>query len=143
MKLLKSFKVYDLEELLPVAEYVAKLTQKHTIFALYGELGSGKTTFVQAICYQFEVLEDVVSPTFSIINEYTTKTGQALYHFDFYRIDNPEEAYDIGYEDYFFSNKCCFVEWPEKIEELIPENHISIEIKVVEQNARVIDIYEV
>ncbi|MDZ7741366.1 MAG: tRNA (adenosine(37)-N6)-threonylcarbamoyltransferase complex ATPase subunit type 1 TsaE [Bacteroidota bacterium] len=100
-----------------------------SVFALYGAMGAGKTTFVKALCQELGVIENVSSPTFSIINEYKTDTGSRVFHFDFYRIKKIEEAYDIGYEDYFYSGEYCFIEWPEMIEELLPENCVYLKIE--------------
>ena len=108
-------------------------------FALYGEMGAGKTTFIKAICAKLNVTDVVSSPTFSIVNIYQTKDLEEVYHFDLYRINSLEEVFDIGYEDYFFSQSYCFVEWPEKIENLLPENAIKIYIEVNQSSgARVI-----
>jgi len=104
------------------------------IFAFYGEMGAGKTTFIKEICKQLGVNDNTSSPTFSIINEYIGNGGQKIYHFDFYRIKNIEEAYDMGYEDYLYSNAFCFIEWPEKIKELLPENTVSVTIAILDGN---------
>lgn len=96
-----------------------------TIFALYGPMGVGKTTFVKAVAESLEVEDDVSSPTFAIVNEYVTKKGVSLYHFDFYRVNSIAEALDFGYEEYFYSGNKCFIEWPEKIEELLPEDIVN------------------
>ncbi len=92
------------------------------VFAFYGEMGAGKTTLIKAVCKQMNVSDTVTSPTFSIVNEYQTEEGGIVYHFDFYRINKMEEAMDMGYEEYFFSGNYCFLEWPEKIENLLPED---------------------
>ena len=102
----------------------------HRLFSFYGEMGAGKTTFIKSICRQLKVIDNVSSPTFAIVNVYHTKTTDEVYHFDFYRIQSLEEVYDIGYEDYFYGGQYCLMEWPEKIEELLPEDTISVEIKV-------------
>lgn len=99
-------------------------------FAFYGEIGAGKTTFIKSICKQLKVIDNVSSPTFAIVNVYQTETADQVFHFDFYRIKTLEEVYDIGYEDYFFSDQYCFIEWPEKIGELLPEDTIKVEIEV-------------
>ncbi len=96
------------------------------LLAFYGKMGVGKTTLIKEICRQLKVKDLVGSPTFSIINQYITPDGNSLYHFDFYRMKSLEEAYDIGYEDYFFSGNYCFIEWPEKIETLLPESCLKI-----------------
>jgi tRNA threonylcarbamoyladenosine biosynthesis protein TsaE len=98
------------------------------VFAFYGRMGSGKTTFIQEICAALGSSDTVTSPTFAIVNEYFTSSGDPLYHFDFYRLKNPEEAFDLGYEDYFFSGHYCLIEWPEKIEFLLPEEHIRVSL---------------
>jgi tRNA threonylcarbamoyladenosine biosynthesis protein TsaE len=102
------------------------------IFALFGEMGIGKTTFIKTICAQLGITDEVTSPTFSIINEYIKPDGESLYHFDFYRIKLEEEAYDLGYEDYFYGGSYCFIEWPEKVEKLLPAETVRVFIKVGE-----------
>jgi tRNA threonylcarbamoyladenosine biosynthesis protein TsaE len=98
------------------------------VFLFYGSMGAGKTTFIRAICEELGVEESVNSPTFAIVNEYRSSEGDPIYHFDFYRINQEEEAYDFGYEDYFYSGELCFVEWPEKIENLLPEDAVTVSI---------------
>lgn len=106
---------------------------QHLIFAFWGEMGVGKTTFIKQLCKTLGVKEEITtSPSFAIVNEYQGAQNKTIYHFDFFRIKNITEAYDIGYEDYFFSGNYCFIEWPEKIETLLPEN--SINVKISEQN---------
>ena len=104
------------------------------LFSFYGEMGAGKTTFIKSICKQLKVIDNISSPTFAIVNVYQTETTDEVYHFDFYRINSIEEVYDIGYEDYFYGGQYCLMEWPEKIEELLPEDTIAIEIKVDQTN---------
>jgi tRNA threonylcarbamoyladenosine biosynthesis protein TsaE len=106
------------------------------VFAFYGEMGAGKTTFIKAICRQLEAKEIVQSPSFAIINEYTTYSGESLYHFDFYRIKKSEEAFDIGYEEYIYSGNYCFLEWPELIEELLPADVVRVTIAVEPDGSR-------
>lgn len=106
-------------------EFIAQMGDNR-LFFFYGDMGAGKTTFIRAICKELGVTESVNSPTFAIVNEYTDREGKPIYHFDFYRIEKEEEAFDFGYEDYFFSGNLCFVEWPEKIENLIPNEGISV-----------------
>ncbi len=98
------------------------------IFAFFGAMGVGKTTFIKALCNFLGVDEQVSSPTFSIVNHYVSEDGNSLYHFDFYRINKLEEVYDLGYEHYFFSGNYCFIEWPEKLEALLPDNCIRVEM---------------
>ena len=100
-----------------------------TVFAFYGKMGAGKTTFVKAICEELGVEDVITSPTFAIVNEYeTSPKPQSIYHFDFYRIKRLEEVYDMGYEDYFYSGALCFIEWPELIEDLLPEDAVKVTI---------------
>ena len=99
-------------------------------FAIYGDLGSGKTTLVKHFCEQLNVIDEVVSPTFTFVNEYITKNNMKIFHFDFYRIEKQEEIYNIGCLDYFYSSYFCFVEWPEKIEKFIPLDFTKIYLKL-------------
>ena len=97
-------------------------------FAFFGKMGVGKTTLIKAMCGELGVEDNVCSPTFAIINEYKTGNGAPVYHFDFYRLKNAEEAYDIGYEEYFYSGEYCFTEWTEKVEELLPDHYVRVEL---------------
>lgn len=106
--------------------------------AFFGEMGAGKTTLIQSVCKVLGVEDTVASPTFALINEYFTKEGELVYHFDLYRIENITEVYDLGYEDYFYSDAYCFIEWPEKALELIPEDVLMLEIKVLDDGSRVV-----
>ena len=109
------------------------------VFAFYGKMGAGKTTFVKAVCECLGVEDVITSPTFAIVNEYTSATtGDAIYHFDFYRIKMLEEVYDMGYEDYFYGGSLCFLEWPELIEDLLPEDATKVTIEETEDGARVV-----
>lgn len=98
-------------------------------FAFFGKMGVGKTTLIKELCHQLKVVDNVCSPTFALINAYSTEEGEAVYHFDFYRLKSAEEAYDIGYEEYFFSGSYCFTEWTEKIEALLPERYVRVEME--------------
>lgn len=113
-----------------VADRILKFFPGKRVFALYGEMGAGKTTLIKSLCHKLGVEDVVVSPTFSLINEYRTNRGEPVYHFDFYRINSLSEAYDMGYEEYFYSNNFCFIEWPEKIEQLLPPGFVYIEVQL-------------
>ena len=117
------------------SEFVKAMGGK-TVFAFRGEMGAGKTTFIKAICERLGVGESVNSPTFAIVNEYRSDSEELIYHFDFYRINKKEEAYDFGYEDYFYSGSLCFIEWPELIEDLLPHDVVNVSIKELESGER-------
>jgi tRNA threonylcarbamoyladenosine biosynthesis protein TsaE len=104
----------------------------YRVFAFFGKMGAGKTTLIKAICLELGVADIVQSPSFAIINEYKTQSGESVFHFDFYRIKKLEEIFDIGYEEYIYSGAYCFVEWPELMEELLPEEVVKVTIDVDE-----------
>lgn len=106
------------------------------VFAFYGKMGAGKTTFIKAICEVLGVEDVITSPTFSLVNDYTDGEGQSIYHFDFYRIKKLEEVYDMGYEDYFYSGNLCLMEWPELIEELLPDDAVRVTITQLADGSR-------
>ena len=109
------------------------------VFAFYGKMGAGKTTFIKAICEELGVDDVITSPTFAIVNEYqSSTTGDSIFHFDFYRIKKLDEVYDMGYEDYFYSGSLCFLEWPELIEELLPEDAVKVTIEETQDGSRLI-----
>lgn len=109
------------------------------VFAFYGKMGAGKTTFIKAICEELGVDDVITSPTFAIVNEYqSATTGDSIYHFDFYRIKKLEEVYDMGYEDYFYSGSLCFLEWPELIDDLLPEDATKVTIEATDDGGRVV-----
>ena len=130
-------KIQSLEHIHEAArEFIAAMGD-NTVFALYGKMGAGKTTFIKALCQELGVEDVVTSPTFAVINEYRSDTaGELIYHFDFYRIKKLEEVYDMGYEDYFYSGARCFIEWPELVEELLPGNTIKVTIEELEDGSR-------
>lgn len=128
-------KNYSLENLVDVAkEIIASAKNKTLLF--YGEMGVGKTTLIKEICKKLGVEDQISSPTFSLVNEYQTNKNEKVYHFDFYRIDDEEEALDIGIEDYFYSNNWCLIEWPENIKNLLPLDAVEIHLSVLDENNR-------
>lgn len=116
------------DQLPAVAKALLAEFQDDRFFAFFGKMGVGKTTLIKELCTQLGVKDNVCSPTFAIINVYSAATGDSVYHFDFYRLKNVEEAYDIGYEEYFYSGDYCFTEWTEKVEDLLPERYVRVEI---------------
>ncbi|WP_285010128.1 tRNA (adenosine(37)-N6)-threonylcarbamoyltransferase complex ATPase subunit type 1 TsaE [Pedobacter faecalis] len=127
--------VRGLDELSSAAAQILDFAAGERIFILRAEMGGGKTTLIKELARELGVTEVVSSPTFSIVNEYDAQ-GEPVYHFDFYRIKDIREAYDIGYEEYFYSGHVCFVEWPEKIESLLPEHYVEISIIVLSDTER-------
>ncbi len=132
-------KNYSLNELTAIAEEIVA-TAPHKILLFYGEMGVGKTTLIKELCKVLGVEDIASSPTFSLVNEYRTNTSETVYHFDFYRIEDEEEAYDMGVEDYFHSNNWCLVEWPENIKNLLPLDTVSISISLLENGQRNIQL---
>lgn len=129
---------YTQDQISEVAEQILGFSASN-IFLFYGEMGVGKTTLIKEIVKQLGVTEISGSPSFSIVNEYEGKNG-SVYHFDFYRINDVEEAYDIGVEDYFYSDNYVFIEWPEKIKELLPEDAVAINIQKNKNGSRTLKI---
>ena len=129
--------VEKLGQLNSISKQILDYSSNHKKFAFYGEMGVGKTTLIKALSLHLGVSDIVSSPTFSIVNEYQTDDNVKIYHFDFYRIEDESEAYDIGYEEYFFSNAYCFIEWPEKISNLIKEDVVQIKISIVGNKRRI------
>ncbi len=129
-------------ELNDLAVELIRFAKEYKIWAFYGEMGAGKTTFIRSICKVFGVNENVSSPTFSIINEYIDFKGNAVFHFDFYRIKNELEAVDIGCEEYFQNGSICLIEWPEKILNLLPHPLVKIEILIEAKKHKFIFSYE-
>ncbi|WKN32785.1 tRNA (adenosine(37)-N6)-threonylcarbamoyltransferase complex ATPase subunit type 1 TsaE [Porifericola rhodea] len=120
---------HKLEDAPAVAQKIRNWAKDTKVWLFYGDMGVGKTTLIKAICNTWGVADTVSSPTFALVNEYQNAEGQTFYHFDFYRINEEEEAWNIGTEDYFYSGNYCFVEWPERIESLLPEKYIRLDIK--------------
>lgn len=120
-------------------EFIKNMGKGH-VFAFYGKMGAGKTTFIKAICEELGVEDVITSPTFAIVNEYTSaKTGQTIYHFDFYRIKKLDEVFDMGYEDYFYSGSLCFLEWPELIEDILPGDAVKVTITQQDAGSRIVE----
>ena len=128
------------EELCDIAKVILE-KYNSKIFLFYGEMGVGKTSFIKKFCKELKVSDIVSSPTFSIVNQYSNVNDEIIYHFDFYRTEKKEEVFDIGYEEYLFSSSYCFIEWPEKIEDLLPTNYLKINMKL-DDNNRIINIQE-
>ena len=116
-------------------QFIENIGQSH-VFAFYGKMGAGKTTFIKAICEELGVGDVITSPTFAIVNEYTAGERTKVFHFDLYRIKKLEEVYDMGYEDYFYSGALCFIEWPELIEEILPDDAVRVSITEQEDGTR-------
>ena len=132
--------ISSLDHIADAARQFIDLMQGRTIFAFYGQMGAGKTTFIKALCEELGVEDQVTSPTFAIVNEYADGQGEPIYHFDFYRIRRQEEAYDIGFEDYTDSGCLCLMEWPELIEDLLPEDTVRVTIAEQPDGTRAITI---
>ena len=127
-------------QLTEVADSIIPLLKQIPVACFYGEMGAGKTTLIKVICEQLGVVDSMSSPTFSIVNEYRTMEDAPIYHFDFYRIEKVQEALDVGAEEYFYSEEICLIEWPERIEPIIPDIHLKISIKLVGDSGREIMI---
>ena len=132
----KNFSLEDLASI--AAEIISSVKNKTLLF--YGEMGVGKTTFIKEICQQLGILDNISSPTFSLVNEYQTSKKEKVYHFDFYRIEEEEEALDIGIEEYFDSDAWCLVEWPENIENLLPLDAAQIHLSILDDEQRNIQL---
>ena len=131
-----SIQINSIDEIQQAAETFINHFRNERIFAFYGKMGAGKTTFIKALCRQLGSTDPITSPTFALVNEYSTSNNERIFHFDFYRIKNMEEALDIGFDDYIYSGKYCFMEWPENIEALLPENIVEVKINVLDSSER-------
>lgn len=131
--------IHSLEEINHIARKFLEAHPADRIFAFYGQMGVGKTTFIKALCEEMHVVDYVTSPTFSLVNEYQTIDSKPIYHIDFYRTNNIQEVFDLGYEDYFSSGEYCFIEWPELIESLLPPITVKVNIREAENKKRVIE----
>ena len=132
--------IKDKRHLSVAAKQLLKHSGEKKIFAFYGSLGAGKTTIIKAICESLGALDIVSSPTFTLVNEYKTSKGEALYHIDFYRIKKQEEVYDFGIEEYLTGDSYCFMEWPELIEEILPDETVKVKISVDDNEQRILSI---
>lgn len=138
---MQTFQITSLDTIREVAKEFIACMDDRTVFAFRGNMGAGKTTFIKAICEELGVEDVINSPTFAIINEYRSETtGELIYHFDFYRINKLSEAEDIGTEDYFYSGALCFIEWPEKIEDLLPGDVVEVHIKENSDGTRTVEM---
>ena len=133
-------KIKSLDGIADAARQFVDAMGENKVFAMFGPMGVGKTTFVKAVCEILGVEDTITSPTFAIVNEYRTNTGGQIFHFDFYRIRKVEEVYDMGYEDYAYSGAVCFLEWPELIEELLPEDAVRVTLSEEEDGTRTITL---
>lgn len=133
-------KTYELADLDSLAEWILEESLGEKIWVFRGELGAGKTTLIQALGRKIGLLDSVSSPSFGLVNPYQTASGKTIYHFDFYRIQRPEEALDIGLEDYFEDGDFCWIEWPEKIVEFLPDQFFSIKIEYHSSSSRKITL---
>ena len=133
-----TFDLSSLDTINQAAQQFIAAMGNHKLFAFYGEMGAGKTTFIKALCDALGVVDVVNSPTFAIANDYETNAGDHIYHFDFYRLKSPQEALDFGVEDYFYSGCICFMEWPEQIGDLLPSDSVAVKITLQEDGSRTI-----
>ncbi|MEI8202667.1 MAG: tRNA (adenosine(37)-N6)-threonylcarbamoyltransferase complex ATPase subunit type 1 TsaE [Bacteroidota bacterium] len=137
---MNSFNCKNIDEIDGIVRNIFNTYPHERVFAFYGKMGSGKTTFIKKMCEQLGVECNTSSPTFAIINDYPKVDRGSVYHFDFYRIKNQMDALDIGFEEYLYSGNYCLIEWSEKIENLLPDNHIRIDIDVTENEQRIISL---
>lgn len=137
---MREINVNGLGDVADAAEEILEALDGRNVVAFFGAMGAGKTTLIKEICAKLGSEDVVTSPTFALVNRYEAAEGRPIYHFDFYRIERPEEAFDMGYEEYFYSDGLCLVEWSEKIEELLPDDVMRVEIEVLSPTKRRIEI---
>ncbi len=128
--------IFSLDEINSVAKQLLATPNLKKVITFHAQMGAGKTTFIKELVKELGVKDNSSSPTFSIVNEYQTLAGETIFHFDLYRLNSEEEGYDMGLDEYFYSDSWCFIEWPEKTPNLIPINHASISIKVLADGKR-------
>ena len=133
---MKEIVIDSLDELKDVAEAVIESLDDRNVVALFGAMGAGKTTLISAIMEYLGSTDNVTSPTFALVNQYNTASNSPVYHFDFYRINRIEEVFDMGYEEYFYSGELCLIEWPELIEDLLPEDAMVVRIEILSPTER-------
>jgi tRNA threonylcarbamoyladenosine biosynthesis protein TsaE len=138
----KIFRIEGLDDIDRIASEVIQLFPRQRLLAFWGPMGVGKTTFIKAICKALKVHDTVNSPSFAIVNEYVSGNGDPIYHFDFYRIKHSAEAFDMGYEDYLYSGAYCFLEWPEKLEDLLPTERLDLVFELQDDGSRVLQVEE-
>lgn len=132
---------YTLQNIVDAATHIIAHSNNRKLWIFRGEMGAGKTTLIKSICELLQVKDEISSPTFSLVNEYHTTNGKKVFHFDFYRIKSIEEVYDMGYEDYFYSNQICLIEWPEKIEEILEDEDLyEISIQILDDDHRALHL---
>jgi tRNA threonylcarbamoyladenosine biosynthesis protein TsaE len=131
---------FDLSKIQSAARWLIDQAGREKIWVFQGQMGAGKTTLIKALANEFGVEDEVSSPTFGIVNEYSSSSDQKIYHFDFYRLDDPEEALDIGIEEYFYSGSYCWIEWAEKVAQFVPDDFLLIKIEILSENTRSITI---
>ena len=135
-----TIRIEGLQDIQRAARQFVEAMGERKVFAFYGPMGVGKTTFIKAVCEQLQVDDAITSPTFAIVNEYQTRQGMPVFHFDFYRIRKIEEVYDMGFEDYFYSGALCFIEWPELCEEVLPDDTVKVSINEEPDGSRTITL---
>ena len=131
---------YELEEIQSAAKWLIEQAGEEKIWVFQGQMGAGKTTLIKALANELKVEDEVSSPTFGIVNEYHVPTAEKIFHFDFYRIDDPEEALEIGIEEYFYGGSFCWIEWAEKIAQFIPEDFLLIKLEILSERKRSIQL---
>ncbi len=135
---MKTLEINSLSDLDEVADEILSSLGERSVVLFRGEMGAGKTTLISRIAARMGVEDSVTSPTFALVNQYEGRGGRRIYHFDFYRIDRIEEVYDLGYEEYFYSGNLCLVEWPEKVESLLPDDTMTVRIDTPDEDVRIV-----